>query len=194
MWRRRGWCCWFAGGGCWPDRFLDAGFAGCSLALVVLIGRYLLLWPEHSDGDLTAGSVDQIFVGKGGKAGGDNLNANGAPGGDDIDHRFTVGIGFDLQIALIFAVQTGAEDYGGVADRLAVELFHYSDFNMGGGRRSFVFATATGGSVLCHGRKAGNQGHAEEKGELEGTAELHGVILRRFTGSLRFWPLRTRVA
>jgi hypothetical protein len=179
--RRRfgGWCRW-------PDGLLDAGLSFCGLAFVVLIRRDLLLGPKHGDRDLAIGFVDQVLVGKGGKASGDNLHANCTTGRDDVDHRLTVGVGLDLQIALILTVQSRTEDNRCVADGLAVELFHYCDFNVRSGWRGFVFATAAGGGVLCHGGQAGNQGHGEEKSELGDATQLHGVILRRFEGVLSF--------
>ena len=51
-----------------------------------------------------AGFADQILLGVGGEAVGDDLHADVAAGGDDVDRGLAVGVGLDLQIALVLAV------------------------------------------------------------------------------------------
>ncbi len=111
------------------------GFLLASLALVVCRRR-----PAPADGAwrcqmLSAGLVDLVVLGVGGETSGDDLHAYRAAGRDDVDDRLAVGVGLDLEVALVLAVHDGVEDDGGVHDGLAVELLETrtSIWEVGGG-------------------------------------------------------------
>src|SRR5580700_6901490 len=100
----RGRWCGLGGGLGRPYWLLNAGLSCGGLALIVLIGRKLLLRVNHGDGDRTAWFGHLIFFRVGGEAGGDNLHANSASGRDNVDRGLAIGVGLDLQIALVLAV------------------------------------------------------------------------------------------
>ncbi len=132
-------CFWVSG----LIRLLHAGVAAGGLAGVVLVGGDLLLRAEHGDGDLAAGFADEILLSKGGEAVGDDLDADVAAGGDDVDGGLAFGVGLDLQIALVLAVLIdGVEDDGGVDDGLAVGLLDHDDLDVRGVGGSLVLAAA----------------------------------------------------
>src|SRR5260370_15782760 len=64
LWRRNG-CGWLSRRFGWPDGFLNTGLSCRRFALVVLIGRELLLRVNHGDGDRPAwfGHPILFFVG-----------------------------------------------------------------------------------------------------------------------------------
>jgi len=150
---------------------LDAWLTCRGLALVVLIGRDLRLRVNHGDGDLPGWFCHEILFRVGGEASGNNLHTNGAPSGDDVDRRLALGVCLDLEIALLFAVQSGVEDDGGVADGLAVELLQHRDFNVRGGGRGLIFAAVFDRGILAE----NSTGRTQTKTEREKQRETDGA-------------------
>jgi RNA polymerase sigma factor (sigma-70 family) len=135
--------------------FLDAGGAFSGFALVVLEGGDLFLRPKHFYGDIAGGFGDEVIVGVGGEAVGDDLDADGAAGGDDVDDGFAFGIGLDFEVALVLAVLGGVEDDGGVDDGFAVGVLGDSDLDVGGGGWRLVLAAVTDRGIVLSAGDAG---------------------------------------
>ena len=108
------------------------------------VGGDLGAGADHADLDFAGWLFDEVVSGVGGVAICDDLYADVGAGGDDVDDGLALFVGFDLEIAFVFAVLEGAEDYGGVGEGLAVVVAEYLDLDVGGLGGGFVLAAAAG--------------------------------------------------
>ena len=140
---------------------LNSRLTLCSLASIVLIGRDLCLGTQHGDGNLLGRLIDHEIFSVSGKALSNDLHADGAASGNDIDGGLAVGIGLDFEISQIFAVSRRIEDDGGIGNGLAVVLLEHLNLDVRGRRGRLVFAA----TILAEALSGGEERNACDKNE-----------------------------